>query len=218
MGPRDQKRQRLLSADSQTKVLSFFLFSAFSFFSTSAQADIGPKAVTFGAGPISVNTYTDNYVPTTITTAATTASLDVSLVGKWSIGLSTFMTTNETLVGYSVGGKLALGSRKTEESGGTDGIIQYTTTHVPRWHFDLFVGLARYRFSQNLSSSGSGVIKQLRLKAVKADLYGFNFAPSVVYALTERWGIQGQYNYNYGLATGFNVVAHGLLFGVNYAF
>jgi hypothetical protein len=183
-----------------------------------ARAEVGPKAVSFGAGVLNINTYTDAYLPTKSTTGATAAQLDVSLRGRWSLGLGTIMSTDESLIGYCFGAKLALGARKSEETGGTDGIIQYTMTHVPRWHFDLFIGMARYRFSQVLKSTNTSILSQLRTKTVKADLYGVNFTPSVLYALTERWGIQALYSYNYGVATGFNVVAHGLILGVNYAF
>lgn len=183
-----------------------------------ARAEIAPRAVNGGIGMLTLNTYTTRYKPSTSSYLATGAGLDVGVSPRWALSMNTVMTSNEGLVGYAIGTRLAFGPRRRLDSGGTEGLLQYTTTSVPRWHFDIFGGVARYRFSQTLTSSDTSIVKSLRSVPVKADLLGFSFSPSVSWAYDENWAIQAQYAYHYGVAAGFNIVGHGLLTGINYSF
>lgn len=185
---------------------------------TPAVAEIAPRSIHGGAGYMALNTYSQNYQPTTAMIGVTSFGLDIALTSRWSGTMDTMMSTDESLTGFSMGGRFSFTQRRLITTGGKSGYVQYTTTSVPRWHFDMGAAVARYRFSQLLATNDPFTISALRKVPVKADLYGLQLTPGVQFAFDERWAIQSQYAYNYAVADGFNIVAHAFLIGGNFAF
>jgi len=178
---------------------------------------MGPRAVQGNVGMVSVQAFSSKYKPSTRSYFATGAALDVGVTPRGALSLSALMTANEGLVGWTVGWRTSLVPRRLIDSGGQDGVQQYTTTSIPRWHFDLLGGVSRFRFSQLMTPTDTTVIRLSRQVPIKADMIGLTIAPSIGWAWGENWKLDGIYSFNYGAAGDFTVIGHGVLAGVTYS-
>jgi len=102
--------------------------------STTAMAEVVPRAIHGSAGMMALSTYSDRYQPKTTNLPVSSVGMDVALTNRWSGSISALMSTDETIAAFGFGGRFHFGQRRVITSGGRNGYVQYTTTSGRRCH------------------------------------------------------------------------------------
>jgi hypothetical protein len=190
------------------------IFNSFSALS----AELSPQVMGGGGGMLNINTFSSNYLPSSLSTAGFQTALDGKLNQKWSLALRTISTVNQTLSGFSAGLTYNLNQHRTISTVDSNGLTQIQISKVPAWSGRAGIGIGRWSYSQVLTLSNPAITERLRDSAVKASIYGIQIRASLSRSLGQSWSVDGEYGFVYAAASGLSLIVHSATLGPSYWF
>jgi hypothetical protein len=201
------------------KIFNGFALPMVVLFSSSVfGAEFSPQVMGGGGGMININTFSSNYLPSSVSTAGFQTALDGRLNQKWSLALRTISSVNQTLSGVSAGLTYSLNQHRTISTVDSNGLTQIEISKVSAWSGRAGIGIGRWSYSQVLKLSNPAIAERLRDSAVKASIYGIQIRASVSRSLGQTWSVDGEYGFVYAAASGLSLIIHSATLGPSYWF
>jgi len=208
----------MISLDRSDIVRQFF-FTIFAIVTFPAfSSELSPQVMGGGGGVLNINTYSNAYLPSSVSTAGFQTALDGRLTSKWSLALRTISSVNQTLSGVSAGLTYHVNQHRNISTVNSHGLTQIQIAKVPVWTARAGVGIGRWSYSQILTLNNNAIAERLRDTTVKASIYGVQMRASVSRSFGQSWSVDGEYGFVYAAASGLSLIVHSATLGPSYWF